>query len=201
MAHETLAPWAEVVPGAKIPMTASELLSLPDDGWTYELVEGRLVRMPPSGGGASNLGMNLGTVINNHVLAHDLGGVTGADGEFVLSQPGEPDTSFAPDIAFVRRERLPNRGSTEWELPWRLAPDLAVEIASPNQYKPEMAEKARRYLEAGVRLVWVVWPRYRQVDVWRPGAGEPLATLAVGDTLDGYDVLPGFAYPLAQLFR
>ncbi len=81
-----------------------------------------------------------------------------------------------------------------------LAPDLVAEIASPNQYRPEMADKAQRYLAAGVRLVWVVWPKYSQVDVWRPGSDQPVATLNVDDQLDGLDVLPGFTYPLARLF-
>ena len=63
-----------------------------------------------------------------------------------------------------------------------------------------MAAKARRYLAAGVRLVWVVWPKSQQVDVWRPDTVQPVARLGIGDALDGLDVLPGFTYPLARLF-
>lgn len=200
MAHDIFAPWAEVVPGASYPMSVDELLAQPDDGWTYELVEGRLVRMPPSGGGASSKSADLLTVINTFVRTHALGAVTAPDGEYILSIPGEPDTALAPDVAFVRADRLPPRDTSEWDHPWRLAPDLAVEIASPNQYRPEMAAKALYYLRAGVRLVWVVWPRLKQVDVWRPGTEQPVATLNVADSLDGLDVLPGFAYPLADLF-
>ena len=81
-----------------------------------------------------------------------------------------------------------------------MAPDLVVEVASPDQSRPELADKVRRYLSAGVRLVWVVWPRYRRVDVWRIGAPAP-STLAAGDDLDGGDVVPGFAYPVARLFE
>jgi hypothetical protein len=55
-----------------------------------------------------------------------------------------------------------------------------------------MAAKALRYLAAGVRLVWIVWPKQRQVDVWRPDADRPIATLGTSDALDGMDVLPGF---------
>jgi Uma2 family endonuclease len=112
--------------------------------------------MPPSGGGASSLGIRLGAAIINFVQAHTLGYVTGADGEYVLSRPGESDTAFAPDVAYVAMARAPQPGTPEWERAWRLAPDLAVEIASPNQYRPEMAENAKVYLDAGARLVWVV---------------------------------------------
>ncbi len=168
MARETFAPWAEIVPGAPYPMTVDQLLALPDDGQLYELVEGRLVRMPPSGGGASNIGLRLASALQTFAEPAGLGVVTGADGEYVLSAPGGVETAFAPDAAFVRADRAPARSSPEWEKAWRLAPDLAAEVASPNQYRPELADKARRYLAAGVRLVWVVWPKYAQVDVWRP---------------------------------
>jgi Uma2 family endonuclease len=200
MAHNTLAPWAELVPDTG-PMTVDELLALPQDTWMYELVEGRLVRMPASGGEASAIAARLLIVLGVFVEPQNLGTLTGADGEFDLTQPGDPaETALAPDVAFVRADRVPPRTSEEYKRAWRLAPDLVVEVVSPNQYRPEMAAKAQRYLAAGVRLVWVVWPKYQQVDVWRPGADQPLATLTIQDQLDGVDVLPGFSYPLARLF-
>lgn len=200
MAHETLAPWAEVVPGRK-PMTVDELLALPDDGWMYELVEGRLVRMPGSGFEASTIALRLAAALLTFVEAHDLGRVTGSDGTHDLTQPGRAgETGLVPDVAFVQTRRLPARNSPEYTKAPRLAPDLVVEVVSPSQYRPEMAAKARLYLEAGVRLVWLVWPKYRQVDVWRPGTDAPIATLNDTAALDGLDVVPGFTYPLARLF-
>ena len=74
-----------------------------------------------------------------------------------------------------------------------------MEIASPTQYHPELDEKARLYLAAGVRLVWVIWPGDRQVDVWRPGSTRR-SPRSRPDTLDGLDVLPGFTCPVADLF-
>nr|MDQ2831864.1 Uma2 family endonuclease [Chloroflexota bacterium] len=74
-----------------------------------------------------------------------------------------------------------------------------VEIASPTQYRPAMKAKAARYLAGGTALVWVVWPKRQQVDVWRRGDNKPL-TLGIGDTLDGETVVPGFSYPVAALF-
>lgn len=64
-----------------------------------------------------------------------------------------------------------------------------------------MGAKVRLYLAAGTRLVWVVWPRARQVDIWHPGDAEPSASLDVGDSLGGEDVVPDFSYPIADLFR
>jgi Uma2 family endonuclease len=201
MAQDTLAPWAELVPD-KGRMTVDELLELPDDGWMYELVDGRLVRMPLSGGEASRVAIRLAGALLSFVDAHELGAVTGADGEYDLTRPGDEDeTALAPDVAFVRFENVPSISSPEYKKAWRVAPDLVVEVVSPNQYRPEMAAKARRYLDAGVRLLWMVWPKYQQVDIWRAGGGKLAATLGVSDPLDGEDVLPGFTYPVAHLFR
>lgn len=196
----TLAPWGEAVVDEG-PLTIDDLLALPDDGRMYELVEGRLIRMVPGGGEASYLGMRIGAAIVQFADPLDLGIVTGADGTFNLTRPGERDTGLVPDVAFVLSDRVPPRDSPDHARAWRLGPDLVVEIASPSQSRPKLAAKVRRYLAAGVRLVWVVWPKRRQVDVWRPGDERPGMTLGIGDTLDGADVLPGFSYPLERLFH
>lgn len=202
MRQETLAPWAEPVPDAPYPMTVGDLLEYPDDSrWQYELVEGRLVRMPASGYNASKIALRLAAMLLNYVDSHGKGGVTGPDGTYNLTRQGETkETGLVPDIAFVQADREPTRSSPDYDKAFYGAPDLAVEIVSPSQYRPEMAAKARRYLDAGARLVWIVWPKYQQVDVWRQGSSEPVATLNIGGTLDGLDVVPGFTFPLAQLF-
>ena len=201
MARNILAPWAEPVPDAPYPMTVADLQALPDDEWQYELVDGRLVRMPGSGSKASAIAINLAIALGAFVKAHKLGRVSGADGAFNLTRPGAPaETALIPDVAFVSAGRLaPLRSDAANAIP-HLAPDLVAEVASPSQYRPEMAAKARIYLEAGVRLVWVIWPDDEQVDVWRPGSGAPVATLSLSDHLDGFDVLPGFSHPVADLF-
>jgi Uma2 family endonuclease len=188
-------------------MTVDDLLALPDDSrWQYELVEGRLVRMPGSGGEASNIAGDLLGELRAFVKPRGLGRVTGADGTYNLTQPGDPaDTGLVPDVAFVQASRVPPRTSPDYAKAWPLAPDLVVEVVSPSQFRTEMKDKAERYIKAGVRLVWVVWPKRQQVDVWRPdaaGVARIVTTLkaSTGDTLDGLDVLPGFTYPLADLF-
>lgn len=195
-----VAPWAEVVPGMG-PMTVDEYAALPDDGWQYELVDGILVRMPMSGGEASSIAARLLARLGTYVEDHGLGAMTGADGGYIIDPLRRPDTELGPDVAFVRADRVPARSSPDYARAWPLAPDLVVEVASPSQYRPEMAEKARQYLAAGTRLVWLVWPRSRQVDVWRAGdAAVPSRSLTGDDVLDGEDVVPGFSYPIARLF-
>lgn len=204
MVINTVAPWAELVPDVDHPMTADELLTLPeDDGWRYELVAGRLVRMPPTGVEHDDVGAGLQHELFAFVVARRLGRVTLSDVGFRLDRAGEKHIVLAPDIAFVSAERLaqlPPRGTPERKKFFPFAPDLAVEVASPDQYRPEMAQKARLYLAAGTRLLWLVWPGSRQVDIWRPGNDQPVTTLTVGNTLDGEEVVPGFTFPVARLF-
>ena len=200
MATTVLAPWAEPVPGQRGLLTADDLAHLPDDRWNYELIDGRLVRMPPPGSRHGLFGMRLALAIGNFVEARALGVVFLAETGFLLSRPDEADTVLGADVAYVRQEVLPPPESPEWSGYLRLAPDLVVEMASPTQFRPELDAKARAWLTAGVRLVWVIWPRREVVDVWHGASSAPVATVGVGGALDGFDVLPGFTFPVANLF-
>jgi Uma2 family endonuclease len=174
MAQNTLAPWAEGVPGVG-PMTVDELLALPVDGWRYELVEGRLVRMPGSGGEASTIAMNLAAALWNFVASQRLGRVTGQDGTYDLTQPGDPEeTALVPDVAFVRADRVPSRTSPEYAKAWRLAPDLVAEVVSPSQFRPEMRDKVavpgRRRAARLDHLAQVA--ASRRMTLWRASASK-----------------------------
>lgn len=213
MADSTLAPWAELVPDAPPGMTAGDLLCVAAANerstyaYRFELVAGRLVRMSAAGAEHGSIGFELGLALGVFVKEHSLGRVFAAETGFLLSAVGDVDTVLAPEVAFVRQERLIGITPAERKRYLRLAPDLVAEVASPSQYRPELAAKARHWLAAGVRLVWVIWPGSASVDVWRPNTAdepdrgsEPVATLTRADALDGLDAVPGFAFPVADLF-
>ncbi len=191
-----IAPWAEIVPGVG-PMTVADLLDYPDeDGYRYEVVEGVLIRMAGSKPRALLVADRLYRRLGDYVEDHDLGWTTGADGVYDFDRSGQPNTGLLPDIGFIRAELVPQ---IDLDHVLTIAPDLAIEVASENQYRPAMGAKARRYLAAGTRLVWIIYPRWRQVDVWRPNGAAP-TTLSDGDMLDGLDVVPDFTYSIAKLF-
>lgn len=190
-----LAPWAERVPGAGA-VTVDSLLTTPDDGYRYEVVEGVLFRMAGSGDEATTIGGLILTALNVYVLPRRLGRVTGADG--VYKFPGA-ETGLLPDVGYYRAERRSLIVDRRKPIPF--APDLAVEVASPDQLAEAMAVKARTYLVGGTLLVWVVWPGHASIDIWHPRRHSgPVATLGAGETLDGGDVLPGFTLPVADVF-
>jgi Uma2 family endonuclease len=176
-------------------MTAEELELLPDDGHRYELVRGVLKRMAPASFRPSNVAGRIAVRVGAYAEAHGLGEITVADGGYVLERG--PDTVRAPDVAFVRAERVPT--AEEQEHYARLAPDLAVEVVSPSDRMSDVEEKVEQYLATGVPLVWVFHPRRRNVTVRRSGRA-PLV-LGEGDTLDGEEILPGFRLPIADVFR
>jgi len=128
------------------------------------------------------------------IKEHNLGRVRAAETGFLISSPGEPDTVLAPDFAFVRarESEAPTDGYS------RLTPDLVAEVASPSQTRAEIAAKARQWLRAGVRLVWIVLPKSQTVEVWHDGELQHILTIQ--DELSGEEVLPGFAYPIRNLF-
>jgi Uma2 family endonuclease len=139
--------------------------------------------------------------LRQFVREHELGVVTLPDTGFILSDPSQRDTVLAPDVAYVKSNRVPPMGSAERERFPRLCPDLVVEIASPSKSKPELTAKARLWLASGAGTVWVIWPRDHQVAVWLPGAEKPQRMLGDGDTLRGEPVLPGFAFPVPRLWE
>ena len=181
-------------PGRRAAMTAEDLCGLPGDGWRYALVGGELQRMTPAGFDHGAVVMNVAVPLAQHVRSRRLGVVCGAETGFVLAR--RPDTVLAPDAAFVRGERIPASGRPAAF--WEGAPDLAVEVTSPGDTGPEVAEKVASWLAAGTRVVWVVDPRRRAVTIHEPEAAP--RRLADSDLLDGAPLFPAFRLPVADIF-
>ncbi len=175
-------------------MTAEDLFNLSNDGYRYELVDGVLIRTNQPGFAHAIVVAALIHVLRSFAVERTLG-VVGGGGGFVFRR--KPDRVYAPDVVFVRADRLPPRDQREGFL--ELIPDFAAEVLSPSDTVSDVNAKMGVYLEAGVRLAWVVDPRRQGVTVWEPDRTGRV--LAVGDELDGGDVLPGFRLPVADLFR
>jgi Uma2 family endonuclease len=101
-----------------------------------------------------------------------------------------------PDVSFIRRGRLPDERLPKGHV--TIPPDLAVEVLSPNDLADEVDEKVKEYLEAGVLVVWVVFPKTRTVQIHR--ADGPIVKLTETDELSGEEVLPGFRCRVGEIF-
>lgn len=175
------------------PLTAADVerLSLPDK--QVELVRGQLVVREPPGSRHGAIAATLTYYLSAFVRPRNVGIVFAQDTGFHIEH--DPDTVRAPDVAFVsadRADQIPSAGYA------KLAPDLAVEILSPDDRPAEVLAKVADWLGAGTRLVWVVDPQRSTVGVYRQDGS--LSSLEQNDTLDGEDVLPGFTCPVGSLF-
>jgi Uma2 family endonuclease len=174
-------------------ITAEEFAALPRDGLRTELVRGELVSMPPAFTDHGEAAMRLSIILGQFTLGHDLGEVYGRTG-FLIAR--NPDTIRAPDLAFIQKARLtPDASGPHWGT---ILPDLVAEVASTYDRAAEIADKVQMWLDAGVRLVWVVYPSSREIVVHH--TGQPAETLGDQAMLSGDDVVPGFAASVARIF-
>lgn len=167
-----------------------------DDDAFYEIVDGQRVEPPPISQYAVRVAFVLARKIGNFAESQNLGeGVH----EVLFRLPLDRDRNRRPDAAFVSYERWPQgRPMPLAGNAWDVAPDLAVEVISPTDLVEELMDKVAEYFQAGVRLVWVVSPRLRLIQVYE--SLTQLRILTAADELDGGAVLPGFRTPVAALF-
>ncbi len=175
-------------------ITADELLLMPRGyGRRYELLRGVVVDKMPAGYQHSVVVSRINMALGNYIEPNDYGeGRVGEPGYWLEK---EPDTVRSPDIAWIAPGRIPD-GTPGYP---ELSPDLTVEVKVPGNSYPELAAKAGMWLSYGSREVWVADPERVTITVYRLYQ-EPV-TLTADDTLEGGDLLPGFAVPVWRLFR
>ncbi len=181
--------------GALKLLTAEQFSRLPDpsDGSKQELVRGEIITMPPPGVEHGEIQGNAYMLVKGHVRARKLGRVAVESG---VKTESDPDTVRGPDISYWSYKRLPaGKRVVGYH---DLAPDLGIEIRSPDQSWSKLLEKVKEYLTAGVRMVWLIDPDERTVTVYRK-RGKP-RVLGEDDALTGDDVLPGFSCCVAEFF-
>ena len=173
-----------------------DLLRMPRDGRKYERVDGEM-RVSPAG--CRHEGVGAGLLARLWMFVHErrLGHVFGSSAGF--RWPGRkadrPDNVRSPDVSFVAAGRFPDE---RWPIGFApLAPDLAVEVLSPNDRPEDVLEKIGEYLANGTRLVWVIDPEKRAAVVYR--RLTDVRVIGETDTLDGEDVVPGFTCPLKDV--
>ncbi len=175
-------------------LTADDLLRLHSKGVRGELIQGVLCETMSTGVEHGEIVMELGRHLGNFVVPRRLGRLIGSDSGIRLERA--PDTVREPDVAFISADRMPlGERITAYS---DVVPDLVVEIVSPNDDSDNVFNKARMWLSFGVRLVWVVQPETRSVEVHRSGAA--VVVVREDGQLDGLDVLPGFTCPVASIF-
>lgn len=176
-------------------LTAEDVLNLPErPGVLLELVDGELREVPGATALHSLIAAMVYELIRNFARNHDLGLVFPDGAAYVLGR--DPDQVRIPDVSFTAWDEVPDDGVPDRF--WEGAPTLAVEVISTNDRAADIHRKVRDYLDAGTRLVWVLWPQQTSVTVYDPDGQRELGQ---ADGLDGSDVLPGFRVRVGELFE
>jgi Uma2 family endonuclease len=174
------------------PYTADDLLTM-EDGDNYELLDGELVEVPV-GTESETVAFNTLHQVASY-LDNELFGFVVPPGTTLQIFPDRPNRVPRCDGGFISRERLPDGRFPKGHL--RVAPDLVIESVSPNDIMVQLHQKVQEYLSAGVRMVWVILPETRSVEIYRSDGTVSLITDPAD--LDGEDVIPGFSIPLAKI--
>src|SRR3989338_3745810 len=173
------------VPAREKLLTAEELYQTPDVG-ACELIDGRIVPMSPTGGLHGTVEFNFAKALEAFVGARKLGRVQ--VGEVGIITQRNPDRVRAADVLYIshdRYARLKDRGGY-----LDVAPELIVEVLSPDDTVQKLAQKLREYFAAGVKLVWAADPETKTVLAYR--SLTDVREFKEGDQLPGDEVLPGF---------
>lgn len=176
------------------PPVLNGVANVRDDERVYEIVNGQPREVEPMGLYENLLASELFAILHQFITQHRLG-TPAIETMFQLKR--SPLLQRKPDIAFVSKARRP-RGPIPRQAAWEVAPDLAVEIVSPTNLADEVDSKVVEYFQAGVRLVWVLFPETRRMYVYE--SLERMRAIGVNDQLDGGDILPGFSIRLGDLF-
>ena len=176
--------------------TEAEIEALPEDGYIHEIVNGELVMSPKNNWLHGDLCVRLSTALANFNQQHRLGAIFDSSTGFWM----ENLNCRAPDISFVPKARLVAMGFRPNEARFFPgAPDLAVEILSPNNTRREIDERLRDFFASGTEIAWVINPETESVEVCQSLTQRKL--MGGGGFLEGEQLLPGFRYPIADLFK
>lgn len=174
-------------------LTIEEFLQLPDHEH-LELVRGEVKKSMPPSKDHGIIAVAIATLLRIWTM-QGVGGKVGVETGFILVR--NPETVRGPDIYYVGEEKV--SADSKSGAFWTVAPDLAVEVVSPSETAEDIRAKVRDFLTAGTPLVWVIYPRTREVEVHTPDGVA--RTYSNEDKLEFPDVLPGFSCKVSEIFE
>jgi Uma2 family endonuclease len=176
--------------------TEAELQALSEDGYIHEVVNGELVMSPKNTFFHGRICMRLSTALDRFATEHRLGVVLDSSTGFWMHNRN----CRAPDVSFVSKERMETLGfSPSAQKFFPGAPDLAIEILSANYTRAEIDEHLKDFFANGTRIAWIINPDTQAVEVCH--SLNQCTLIGPGGCLDGEQLLVGFKYPIAELFK
>jgi Uma2 family endonuclease len=174
--------------------TEAELEALPEDGYIHEVVDGELVMSPKNNWQHGEICARLLTALKTFADQQRLGAVWDSSTGFWMANRN----CRAPDVSFIARQRLRGLKRSEPAF-FEGGPDLAVEIISPSNTRRDIDQRLKDFFSSGTKLAWVIDPEREMVEICRSPTQRRL--VGSGANLDGEELLPGFQYAIADLFK
>jgi Uma2 family endonuclease len=174
--------------------TIQEFLELPEEDKRYELVKGELEEMPGPSARHGKIISILSAEFINYLKQNNIGEVFSAAAFVIDSEIG---TVRIPDLAFVTNTQLVG---LDYDTAIPFAPELAIEVISPSDIWFKVQEKVDEYKQAGVKLVWVIFPPSQLIYVYHPDVVKPVI-FGINDEIEGEEVLPGFKLMVSEIFK
>ncbi len=174
--------------------TEAELQALPNDGYSHEVVNGELVMSPKNNPEHGEICTRLLSALYSYAQEHRLGAVWDSSTGFWMHN----ENCRAPDVSFVTKNRLHGLKRPMRHF-FQGAPDLAVEVLAPNSNPQEINERLKDFFASGTQLAWIIHPEEQFVEICHSSTDRKI--VGPGATLDGENLLPGFQYPIADLFK
>jgi Uma2 family endonuclease len=176
--------------------TEAELEALPNDGYTHEVLNGKLIMSPKNNFQHENIVMRLSTALNAHAVQNRLGAVLGSNAGYWMHNRN----CRAPDVSFIPKARLQRLGfKPDTRTFFTGAPDLAVEVISASNTPADIHDRLEDFFNSGTQLAWLIHPEEQFVEICHSPIERKI--LGAGAHLDGEQLLPGFHYPIADLFK
>jgi Uma2 family endonuclease len=173
-----------------------EIENLPENhDKRFELLRGEIYEMAAPSATHPYISNKFGRFLDEYAEEHNSGYAFGDSCSYILSDHDE----LIPDASFISNQR---HSSLPLPIRFNIAPDLAVEVVSPSNRPREMHNKVETYLQHGTKLVWVVYPIEKVIDVYRlaDDGGLHVHKMEIDGILDGEDVLPGFTLAVKRVF-
>ena len=188
------------MPTESMRLSADDLLRTPVPPHLrgYELVDGELVEVTPVSFAHGCIAAELAFRLSAHVREQGLDGHVCIEGGYVLHLPQDAERLRGPDVSYVSGASLRQSGGAPAHGFARFVPDLVIEVDSPGRRPRVEQERIQNYIDAGVRLLWVVHTETRSATAYRPDGSARV--LRAREALDGEDVLPGLRLPLSDVF-
>jgi Uma2 family endonuclease len=177
------------LPGEIIMAVTTEVMLDPEK--EYEIVDGQPEEKEMPGARHGGVSARLIVELGMHIKINKLGGIYGPDTTFQIGK-----NERLPDVAFVAAERIPEEGEPEGK--WAIAPDLAIEVISPNDLWEKLSRKIRDYFDAGVREVWLISPEFKTVTIYHSVTRTTILTEEDDLTTE---IIPGFRCKISDLFK